>query len=57
MASAKGQKLDFGEIDVASDVTQQGGARILRNLNSLHQDVLRQVCLEVTAALRPNSRV
>ena len=26
MASAKGQKLDFGEIDVASDVTQQGGA-------------------------------
>ena len=26
MASAKGQKLDFDEIDVASDVTQQGGA-------------------------------
>jgi hypothetical protein len=26
MASAKGQKLDFDEIDVASEVTQQGGA-------------------------------
>jgi hypothetical protein len=54
LVSAKGQQLDFDEIDVVA-TWRNRAEPLLRNLNSPHQNVFRQFCPEVMAALCPSS--